>query len=269
MSQITVNSQRQHVKGQLPPPRGRSRLRRTTIGERVRWVIETHMGMSQSDFAKKLHDRKGNKGISRQLINRWINQPEHPPGEDNLDEISEISGVSKVWLRYGEGDPFPADLGRPKIDPVVLHTALQEILLIAARALGADQSSPVAPRIEEDMIDVSPDIMAVLSPDAEFLRAGRQWTSSLGFERSEIEGKHWKDIVHPNDLQTSQIAFTISREQNAVVEFDSRAKNADGEYKTVRWRVTTENDRIVAAGRETSGPPTQGLQVITRGEKKP
>lgn len=239
--------------------------KKTTIGERIRWVITKHLGMPQVDFAKKIHNSKGERGVSRQLINRWMNDPAHPPEERNLAEIAKIGGVSLVWLRYGEGDPFSIT-ERPALDPVVLETALREILVIVGHALGTGVQMP---KQETDGIDASPDIMAVLSRDEEIIRAGNQWTHALSWDRQDIEGKRLEDLVHPSDLSTVRMAFTISRDQKAVVEFDGRVNDKQGKPHNIRWRITSEDDKLYLAGRETlEATPKPGLQVVSRGGAK-
>lgn len=213
------------------------------------------MRVSQADFARKMKK-------SRQLVNRWLNDPTHPPEEDSLDQISKISGISKVWIRYGEGDPYSTGPVTPTYDPVVLRTALLDIQSTINKVLGIE--APTSR--DEGVIDVSPDIMAVLSDDERFMRAGRQWAHALGWERKDIEGKRWDEILHPGDLNNARLAFKISKDDDAIVEFDGRARNNEGEFQSIRWRVTRDGERFIAAGRETN-EPQKGLQVIARGEK--
>ena len=69
-----------------------------TVGDRIRWTIETHLGQSQAAFAAE-------HGIARPLLNRWLNDPSSTPSEASLEKIANASDVSLVWLRYGAGRP--------------------------------------------------------------------------------------------------------------------------------------------------------------------
>lgn len=202
---------------------------------------------------------------SRQLVNRWLNDVEHPPEEKSLQDIARLGKVSLAWLRYGEGNPLDQD-ERGQVDPVILQTALYDIYAIVGRALGLDVSEPITS--EEGMFDSSPEIMAMLSNEEEFLQTNRKWSESLSWERTAIEGKRWEDVADPADLKTSRLAFTISRDQNAVVEFDGRVRTPAGDFKNMRWRVESESsDRLKVTGRETTEHRT-GLQVIADEQDK-
>lgn len=72
-----------------------------TIGDRIRWAVETHMGITQSEFARRLD-------VKQPQVSRWINDASRPPNETSLKTIAEMSGVSPAWLRYGEGEAIEA-----------------------------------------------------------------------------------------------------------------------------------------------------------------
>ena len=68
----------------------------TTVGERIRSVIEEKMGITHADFARRL-------GVKAPQLSRWVNQPDSPPSEPYLEKIARLAGVPVAWLRYGEG----------------------------------------------------------------------------------------------------------------------------------------------------------------------
>ena len=115
--QIIVYPDGQPVKEAPFAPRAGAEVK--TIGKRLRWVIERHLHISQADFSRKI-------GKSRQLVNRWLNDPKRPPAERNIEEIADVSGVSLAWLRYGEGDALQEPT--TTLDPQVLESALNDIL---------------------------------------------------------------------------------------------------------------------------------------------
>ena len=69
-----------------------------TVGERIRWTIEEHLGITHTEFARRL-------GIKRPQLSRWINRPEFPPNEASLERVAKLGNVSIAWLRYGAGEP--------------------------------------------------------------------------------------------------------------------------------------------------------------------
>jgi hypothetical protein len=69
-----------------------------SIGERIRWIVEEHLGIAHLEFAHRL-------GVKPPQLSRWINRPGSPPGEAYLARMAELGGVSLPWLRYGVGEP--------------------------------------------------------------------------------------------------------------------------------------------------------------------
>ena len=70
----------------------------TTIGERIRWLVERRLGVSHVEFARRL-------GVKPPQLSRWINRGDYPPSEGYLARIAELGGVPSAWLRYGVGEP--------------------------------------------------------------------------------------------------------------------------------------------------------------------
>jgi transcriptional regulator with XRE-family HTH domain len=72
-----------------------------SIGERIRWIVEEHLGIPHLEFARRL-------GVKPPQLSRWINRPGSSPGEAYLERMAALSGVSLPWLRYGVGEPVEA-----------------------------------------------------------------------------------------------------------------------------------------------------------------
>lgn len=70
----------------------------STIGGRLRWLIEEHLGKKQAEFARSL-------GVTPQMLSRWVNN-RHIPSVEHGRAIARNTGVSEIWLLLGEGKPF-------------------------------------------------------------------------------------------------------------------------------------------------------------------
>jgi hypothetical protein len=68
-----------------------------SVGERIRWVIEEHLGVTHTEFARRL-------GVKPPQHSRWINRPDSPPSEPYLERIAGLGSVPVAWLRYGKGE---------------------------------------------------------------------------------------------------------------------------------------------------------------------
>ena len=64
------------------------------FGARLRWLIETRLGWTHAEFARRL-------GVPRPQLSRWLNRAGMLPSERYLARMAELGGVSPAWLRYG------------------------------------------------------------------------------------------------------------------------------------------------------------------------
>lgn len=73
----------------------------STVGRRIRWIVEEHLRIPHAEFARQL-------GVKPPQLSRWINRPDYPPSETYMARIAELGRVPVAWLRYGVGDPTDA-----------------------------------------------------------------------------------------------------------------------------------------------------------------
>lgn len=55
-------------------------------------------------------------------------------------------------------------------------------------------------RFQEAFWDSSPIPLSIVDRQGVFIECNPAWTEMLGYARSELEGKHFRDITHPADL---------------------------------------------------------------------
>ncbi len=65
------------------------------------------------------------------------------------------------------------------------------------------------------------------------------WTLALGYSRSDLEGRPFLDLVHPDDLER-----TIRETENVgqglgLIGFENRYRHKNGTYRTLRWSSRT------------------------------
>jgi diguanylate cyclase (GGDEF)-like protein/PAS domain S-box-containing protein len=89
-------------------------------------------------------------------------------------------------------------------------------------------------RMHRFMVENSPDIIYVLDQQSKFIYVNQAVESLLGFDRTEIIGKHYSEIIHPEDMEVAQYTFNERRTGNRAtknVEIRLRKKIPDGENK--------------------------------------
>jgi PAS domain S-box-containing protein len=100
----------------------------------------------------------------------------------------------------------------------------------------------------DEFFNLSLDLFCI-SDKVNFLLVDNSWKDVLGWDREELEGKPWRDFLHPEDLAKSNDAC-FDMENNHLIDFVNRLRCKDGTYKEVEWRATKwTNGRTYAVGR--------------------
>ncbi|QXG42335.1 response regulator [Pseudomonas viridiflava] len=95
---------------------------------------------------------------------------------------------------------------------------------------------------------ISPDPLAMLDFNGIFLRVNPAWTALLGRTERELIGTSIMDLLHPDDVASTQNALThtISR---VLPLFENRYKHVDGTYHWFGWTAAPSNGVIFALGK--------------------
>ena len=95
---------------------------------------------------------------------------------------------------------------------------------------------------------ISPDPLAMLDFNGVFLRVNPAWNALLGRTERELVGTSIMDLLHPDDVASTQNALThtISR---VLPLFENRYKHVDGTYHWFGWTAAPSNGVIFALGK--------------------
>lgn len=94
------------------------------------------------------------------------------------------------------------------------------------------------------------DLLCIADTDGYFRRLNPEWESTLGFPLSELEGKKFLDLVHPEDLENTTAAISQLIDQKKIQNFTNRYRCRDGSYRYIEWRSTPSGKLIFAAARD-------------------
>lgn len=91
----------QHVMSmdRRPPLRGNRRMDTWRTRMRRRRKL---LGVTQEQLGETL-------GVGQSVITMWETGRRYPEGEDTFERLAEALRCNAAWLRYGVGDPTPAD----------------------------------------------------------------------------------------------------------------------------------------------------------------
>ncbi len=103
----------------------------------------------------------------------------------------------------------------------------------------------------ETIFNLSSDLICTAAPSGEFLRVSPSCERILGYTPEEMIGLGWARLVHPDDLEPTQLEVAEQMKGSDTVNFVNRYRCKDGSYKTLEWQGTfAENGVLYGAGRD-------------------
>ncbi len=152
----------------------------------------------------------------------------------------------QIWVSVNAaGVTFPGDPS-PKI--LALIQDITEMKLAADALPESEERFRAA-------FDLSPIGMALCAPDGRFVSLNLQFCQLLGYAESELRGRHFSEVTHPDDVQRSQEGrAALLSGQISVFLDEERYLRKDGAVLTALLTLSTVRDR--------SGSPLFNLAQI-------
>lgn len=94
------------------------------------------------------------------------------------------------------------------------------------------------------------DLLCIANTEGYFLRLNPQWEHTLGYSLSELEGRHFLDCLHPDDLDSTLTAMAQLSQQQPIHSFVNRYCHKNGSYRWLEWRSVPGEKYIYAAARD-------------------
>ena len=82
--------------------------------------------------------------------------------------------------------------------------------------------------------DHSAELVCELDPTGKFKRLNSRWVREFGYSPAELQERPWIDLVHPDDVNSTQAALAELEEKERV-QFQHRFRHKDGSYRTLLW----------------------------------
>ncbi len=167
-------------------------------------------------------------------------------GSENFDRSIKphlVRAFNGETVRYERWIPFPVT-GR-RLCAITFHPVHEKkgyISHVAANIRDITEAR-LAKDDRQRIFEASFDLMCVIGFDGRIKDLNPSWTRTLGWSISELQGKPWLDLVHPND-QTSAIETEerlLLGQQTSGSENRLRCK--DGRYRWVSWNSSADKDR--------------------------
>lgn len=94
------------------------------------------------------------------------------------------------------------------------------------------------------------DMLCIADTNGTLIRLNPEWETLLGYPISELEGRSFMDLVHPDDAVATLKAVEKLKQQEEVLSFENRYRCSDGSYRWIEWRSRPMGNSIYAAARD-------------------
>ena len=104
----------------------------------------------------------------------------------------------------------------------------------------------------------SRDLLVVVGADGVFRAANPAWEAILGYGPAEVAGRHYGDLIWPDDSELTRAALERAVTTGPLTDFENRYRHKDGTPRWISWRTAIEGDLVYAYGRDVTAERTQG-----------
>ena len=115
-------------------------------------------------------------------------------------------------------------------------------------------STPKDLRILKTMVSFSPDLICALSPEGRFEHVSEACRWALGYNTTEMIGKNFSDIIHPDDSAIALEKFLDAYGRAEPVGFESRCLGKDGQEVHIAWSAlrAAADELLICVGRDVT-----------------
>lgn len=167
---------------------------------------------------------------------------------EGYETVLETGEPVRFELVFGEGDDVR--IWDCRIGPIRHEGTV--IGLIGVTTNVAEQRRASVDR--DRFFALSQDMLVVAGPDGRFVRVNPAFARALGHDPEALRGELITDYVHPDDRDAAAAAHAGSVEGAPVLDYEIRFRRADGSYRVVSWRATTDplTNNVYAVGRDVT-----------------
>jgi PAS domain S-box-containing protein len=95
---------------------------------------------------------------------------------------------------------------------------------------------------EDHLWETSIDLLATAGHDGALTRLSASWAPALGYADSELIGRPYLELVHPDDREQTGASVAAMLGGAAPVNFENRCRAKDGSYRSFVWSARTSSD---------------------------
>ncbi|MFV5695854.1 PAS domain S-box protein [Flavobacterium sp. LB3P122] len=94
----------------------------------------------------------------------------------------------------------------------------------------------------QNFIELSKDLVCIANVDGYFYKVNPAFTDVLGYSKVELEGKLFKDFIHPEDLDKTFKEVEKLSNGHETISFENRYRCKNGKYVLLSWNTAPDPD---------------------------
>lgn len=151
-----------------------------------------------------------------------------------------------------------ARFARGELDTKLNETSGDELGQLAAEfnkmAAALTEQQTHMRRRAEQFFNLTLDLLCTLYPSGQLVDINPAWETTLGYDRSELQGQLLETLIHPDDLYMTRKALQQVTKELKAQHFESRCRHKDGHYLWLAFSVTvsTQDKLLYVAGRDVT-----------------
>ena len=96
----------------------------------------------------------------------------------------------------------------------------------------------------DSFFEVSSEMFGYIGCDGSFVALNSAWKDTLGFTVSELQGREWDTLIHPDHRQETLTEIEkVKTGERESVTFENRFQCKDTSYKWLKWHATKSSDK--------------------------
>ena len=117
--------------------------------------------------------------------------------------------------------------------------------------MGAEAAKSTEAADLERLVDLSPDLLCTTKMDGSFVRLNPAWSLTLGYPESELVGRRFMELVHPDDRKaTLVVSRGLLKPGHEVSNFENRVVHRDGSHRWLSWSARSDGRRGYAVAHD-------------------
>lgn len=97
-------------------------------------------------------------------------------------------------------------------------------------------------------VELSQALMCRASLEGAIMEVNSAWSRLLGWSETELIGKDFLELVHPDDLDKTREQLELGKAGTTPRDFENRYRHKDGSYRSVAWTAVTDASHLYANG---------------------